>query len=419
MKLTIVAPHFPPSALPPAQRVRLLVKNLASLDVQTTVITTSAKYREEKEDPWMVELAGNDFKLIEVPSLHFKWTRKLGIGDLGLRMLPFLFFKLLIQSYKDKPDYILYPVPPWYILMIAPIIKKLTKVPYAIDFIDPWVVEDGLNQTAGVKKKISQWIARKLEGWVCGNASIIYAVSEGINNELLKRHPKLKTKKMLAIPYGAEASDFQLKTIKKEYDDIILIRYIGAVWEDAYPVLEALLEAFSLSKFKYELQFIGTSYTGEGLAKPQLNELVKKLNIEKQVTEDPNRKPYKEAVMLQMESDFLLLFGGMKSYYAASKLFGLIVSKKPFLAFLHRDSFPAQFLKNAKYPFLVEYSNENNELPTFKIDNLISVLNQLKASISRDELFEFPKSMIEKHTAFGMTKSFIEPMHESIKRKNS
>ena len=417
MNLTIVAPHFPPSALPPAQRVRLLVSNLATLGVQTKVITVPSKYREEKEDPWMLELAGSDFELIHTKAFHFKWTRKLGIGDLGLRMLPFLFFSLLKHCKKTSTDFILYPVPPWYILLIAPIIKKLTKVPYAIDFIDPWVAMDKDEVAKGIKQKVSNWIAHKSEAYVCGNSAIIYAVSAGINEELTARHPQLKNVPQYAIPYGAEEKDFKSIKIKDSNRADLLIRYIGAVWEDAYPVIDALLHAFSKVSVGFNLEFIGTSYAGDELAKPQLDAKIANYNLASKVMEDPFRKPYKEAIKLHMEADLLLLFGGMKSYYAASKLFGLIVSKKPFFAFLHKDSFPAKFLKEANYPFLVQYSNKNNELPKLQIEELVRVIKQLITSVNRNEFFEFPKNMIERHTALGMTNSFIEPMQEFIRSK--
>ena len=346
MKLFIVAPHFPPSALPPAQRVRLMMPHLKKLGVEATVFTTSPRNREEREDPWMLELAGNDYELIEVKCISQKWSRKLGFGDLGLRMLPFLFFKLWQQIKRKRPDFILYPVPPWYILLIAPILKKFNGVPYAIDFIDPWVAGGELSVDASFKKKMSQWIAIKLEGFVTKNASLIYSVSDGINEQLIKRHPDLKCKQMYAIPYGAEQSDYFVSASKKSERKEVLIRYIGAVWEDAYPTLGSLFSALSEINHPFHFELYGTSYSGEGLAKPQLNKWLTTNELQGKVKEYPARVAYREAVELNMESDILLLFGGMQPYYAASKLFGLIVSQKPFIAFLHRDSFPAKFLKS-------------------------------------------------------------------------
>lgn len=418
MRLTIVAPHFPPSSLPPSQRVRLMMPHLKKLSVKATVFTTPAKYREESKDPWMLELAGNDYDLVEVKSFSFRWTRKFGVGDLGLRMLPFLFFKLIRHCKKNKVDFILYLVPPWYILLIAPLIKRITGVAYGIDFIDPWVSGDTIKlKNATVKRRLSQWIARKLEVIVCRNASIIYSVSVGINQELLKRHPSLNKKRMFAIPYGAEEKDFSNSPIRQRKESAINIRYIGAVWPDAYPVIESLLAAFKDIQLDYRLEFYGTSYAGENLAKAQLGAWIETLDLKTKVFEYPNRVPYQEAVKLNMESDILVLFGGMQAYYAASKLFGLIVSKKPFFAFLHRDSFPAKFLKSFNYPFLVEYSEQNGDLPKEKQVELKVLVEKCLNEFANFTSLNLEDERIQKHTAFGMTQSFIDPINELLNER--
>tara|TARA_R110002049_G_scaffold221870_8_gene393426 strand:- start:2886 stop:4151 length:1266 start_codon:yes stop_codon:yes gene_type:complete len=417
MNLAIIAPHFPPSSLPPSQRVRLLVKNLKSLDVTTTIFTTNSKFREESIDDWMLELAGDDYNLIEVKSFNPVKTRKLGIGDLGLRMLPFLLPKLLAHSLTKKPDFLLYLVPPWYILLIAPFVKFLSGVPYAIDFIDPWVAGGEISKKASFKKKTSQWIARNLEGFVTKNASIIYAVSEGINQQLVERHPTLKRKEMYAIPYGAEQSDFFNQSFTLTESDTLTIRYIGAVWEDAYLTLDSLFTAISEIKTSFKCEFYGTSYAGEGLAKPQLDKWINKLSLIDRLIEFPDRVTYKKAVELNMKSDILLLFGGMQPYYAASKLFGLIVSEKPFFAFLHRDSYPAKFLTSMNYKYLVTYSETEGDLPVNQKDKVKDVLSALMAEFVTFEPLNINDSRILEHTALGMTKAFVKPMFQKLKNE--
>ena len=417
MKLFIVAPHFPPSALPPAQRVRLMMPHLKKLGVEATVFTTSPRNREEREDPWMLELAGNDYELIEVKCISQKWSRKLGFGDLGLRMLPFLFFKLWQQIKRKRPDFILYPVPPWYILLIAPILKKFNGVPYAIDFIDPWVAGGELSVDASFKKKMSQWIARKLEGFVTKNASLIYSVSDGINEQLIKRHPDLTCKQMFAIPYGAEQSDYFVSASKKSERKEVLIRYIGAVWEDAYPTLGSLFSALSEINHPFRFELYGTSYSGEGLAKPQLNKWLTTNELQGKVKEYPARVAYREAVELNMESDILLLFGGMQPYYAASKLFGLIVSQKPFIAFLHRDSFPAKFLKSFNYAYLLEYSHIPGDLPIDHSNELRIMIRKCFTEFMQFEPLDLSDSRIMVHTAQGMSTAFIDPIKAFLKQR--
>lgn len=412
-KIFIIAPHFPPSALPPSQRVRLMVKHLKRLGWYPHVFTTEPKFREEKEDAWMTELVGNDFDLTIVKSLNQNKTRKFGIGDLGLRMLPYLLPAIKKAAKKEKPDFILYPVPPWYILLIAPLIKRKTNIPYGIDFIDPWFVGD-IPENANFKKRISQKIARRFEKKAVLKADIIYSVSEGINNNLKERYA-VENKPLLAIPYGVEPSDFEIQ-IERNKTDKIIFRYIGAVWNDAYLVLETLLETLSLIEkdIPLKIEFFGTSYAGEGLAKPQTNKWIKEFKMENYMIENPLRVPYKKAVELTMSSDIILLFGGMQAYYAASKLMGLIASGKPFIAFLHEESFPANFLKKLNYSFLVTYSQKI--LPKTKFDELKLKIKKLISAKNSFVKFDLSNLLIQKHTALGMTKEFVKPIENLLKK---
>lgn len=418
-KLFIIAPHFPPSSLPPAQRVRLMVKHTTKLGFDTTVFTTFSKYREEKTDDWLNELTGNDFELITLKSLNQKITRKFKIGDLGLRFIPFLFFRLIKECRKQQPDFIIYPVPPWYLLMIAPIIKKITRVKYAIDFIDPWVNHDTINHK-GIKKKLTQWIARRLEGWTTRNSSFIYAVSEQINKDLVTRHPSLKNHVFEAIPYGVEVSDFNME-IKKKDHDYLQFNYIGAVWPAAQPVVKEVLNAFKeISKNqKINVDFIGTSYAGEGLAKKSLTDSITEINASSIIHEDPNRVTYKKAVELTKSADILFLFGDMSKQYAASKLMGLVASQQPFFAFVHEESFPYQFLKSLNYKYLVGYSSEEDQHPIKKTADLIKTMNELIEDIQAYKPISLDDEKFKKHTAYGMTNNILKPIKDIIKNDQS
>lgn len=389
-----------------------MVKHLKNLGWHPHIFTTEPKYREEKEDAWMTELAGNDFDITVIKSLNQKKTRKFGIGDLGLRMIPYLLPAIKKAAKKEKPDFILYPVPPWYILLIAPHIKRKTGIPYGIDFIDPWFVGE-IPKNANLKKRISQKIARKFEKKAVLKADIIYSVSEGINNNLKERY-SVDNELLLAIPYGVEPSDFALK-VKKEKSSKIIFRYIGAVWQDAYAVLEPLLK--SLSKIEKEIplkiEFYGTSYAGEGLSKPQTNKWTEKFAMQNFMTENPQRVPYKKAVELTLSADIILLFGGMQPYYAASKLMGLIASGKPFIAFLHKDSFPAKFLKELSYKYIITYSQK--ELPETKLSQLTEIIKELINKKDNFIKFDLSNPLIQKHTALGMTKEFVKPIENMLK----
>ena len=403
--------------MPPSQRVRLIVQHAASLGYYPTVFTVAQKYREEMEDPWMVELVGDKFEMVTVNCLDQNKTRKFRIGDLGLRILPFLFFTLRKYTKKERPDFILYPVPPWYILMIAPLIKRLTGVPYGIDFIDPWV-HDLDDRERSFKTRFSHWISRRMEKNVCKHASIIYSVSQGINDNLVKRYPFLEKKIFITVPYGAEQNDFdslrmQLQVVN---NDKIVIRYIGAIWLDCYAVLDGLMPALAEvgKAVPLQIEFLGTSYAAETMSKPQLGKWILENGMQDFTIENPYRVTYRKAVELTLQSDLLLLIGGMAPYYAASKLMGLLVSKKPFVAFVHEDSFPARLLLEINFPYVVTYGQSENRLPIHQIKCLTAII---KKAIAEKDTFtgvDLSHPVIQANTALGMTKTFLEPINKLL-----
>lgn len=412
--IVIIAPHFPPSAMPPSQRVRLLVRHLYELDWKTVVVTVDHYYREEVADPWMVELAGQQFEKVEIKCFDQRKTRKFGIGDLGLRMMPFLFFALLKQVRKQKPAFILYPVPPWYIMVIAPFVKWLTGTPYAIDFIDPWVRKP---KNENAKAKFSQWIARRLEGFAVKRSAAIFAVSKGILDDLAARYPSIKKKPMVAVPYGVELEDYKsvngngiARTPGK-----IVIRYIGAISDSMLRVVKVLLQAMKQVHAQKPLQveFIGTSYAGTGLAQPVVQPFIDELGLHDFVTEKPTRVTYRQALELTRAADVLVLVGDMTPYYAASKLMGLIASQQPFLAFVHYESFPARFLQELNYEYAVNYSGEDGYLPEDRAQALAEKLLHLVNNLPGFKPVSLNDPAFRQHTAWGMTKTFVDTLQNS------
>jgi hypothetical protein len=411
-KVFIAAPHFPPSALPPSQRVRLLVRHLAELGWWPTVFTVDHSFRDELSDPWMVQIAGNRFTKIEVACWDQHKTRKIGIGDLGIRMFWSLFFTLLKSIKKEKPAIVVFPVPPWYIMVMGPFIKWITGVPYAIDFIDPWVHNVSKK---GIKARLSQLIAKLLEGFVVKRSAVIYAVSEGILNDLRKRYPSIKSKPLIAVPYGVEVSDYSAIMTNERDNNIFTIRYTGAVSDLMLPVVDSLLKAFKIVKetVAIDVVFRGTSYAGAGQAQPKLAELINANCVNSFVKEYPDRVTYKEALEISVNADMQLLIGDTSSYYAASKLMGLIASQKLFFAFVHKDSFPSRFLEDLKYCYKVDFDIEN-----LSEENKIRELAEriLLALKTKDQFIPIDLSnhIFNQHTAKEMTKTFTVNFEKAI-----
>jgi hypothetical protein len=402
----IAAPHFPPSAMPPSQRVRLLVRHLHEFGWSPVIFTVDQYYREDTADPWMTEIAGNAFEKREVSAWDQRKTRKFGLGDLGIRMFFGLYRSMRKQAVNEKPALILYPVPPWYIMVMAPFIKRATGIPYAIDFIDPWVYQS--NQK-NVKSVLSSWVAKLLEGPVVKKSSAIFAVSKGILDDLKKRYPALSAIPMIAIPYGVEVSDYDAIQVQKKEDAGIVIRYTGAISEKMLVVVDCLLKALKeVHKIlPVRVIFTGTSYAGAGLTKPVLAGLIEKNGVGDFVTENPGRVGYREALEINKGADMQLLIGDTTPYYAASKMMGLVASGRPFFGWVHEESFPAKFLKELNYPDRLFFRTE--ELDTEK--KVKELAEALLFSLQNRERFvpvSLANPVFNQYTAKAMTATFAD-----------
>jgi len=402
----IPAPFFPPSALPPSQRVRLLVRHLHEFDWSPVIFTVDQNYREDEADPWMIEIAGNEFEKIEVKAWDQRKSRKLGVGDLGIRMFVGLYRSMLKQAKKRKPSLILYPVPPWYIMVMAPLIKRITGIPYAIDFIDPWVVQ---TKHRNIKALVSQQVAKLLEGRVVRKSSAIFAVSQGILDDLKNKYPSIASIPLIAVPYGVEISDYEAIPFHKKEGPGIVVRYTGAISDKMLIVMDSLLKAFKeiIKVLPVRVVFTGTSYAGKDLAKPVLAELISKNEVGGFVIENPARVGYREALEINKEADLLLLVGDTTPYYAASKMMGLVASGKPFFGWVHADSFPAKFLTALKYSHCLFFQTEDLGSEK-KIQQLSEAL--LYSLQNRDRFIPVPLEdpVFSMYTAQAMTKTFID-----------
>src|SRR5271169_3573321 len=86
-RVAIVGADFAPSSLPPALRIRFFVTHLREFGWEPTVITTDSSHYETALDPEIEELLPEGLRVIRTPALSRRWTRLIGVGDLGMRSM--------------------------------------------------------------------------------------------------------------------------------------------------------------------------------------------------------------------------------------------------------------------------------------------------------------------------------------------
>src|SRR5438876_11707966 len=84
-RVLMISPHFPPDTSAGAHRVRLLAPHLPQYGWEPTVVSVDPRDYESRLDPGLAELVPSSLRVIRCRALPLRWTRRIGVGDLGLR----------------------------------------------------------------------------------------------------------------------------------------------------------------------------------------------------------------------------------------------------------------------------------------------------------------------------------------------
>ena len=370
-RLLIVAPAFPPHPSPATHRARFLARHGRGHGWDVEVLTVRPDRYLEKLDHELAALVPQQVRVTRVGALSGRWTRRLGVSDLGLRSYPSLRRALHEICAAAPPDLLYFPGGPFYPFRLGPAMRRRFGVPYALDFTDPWVHPLPREQRRPWKKAYwAHTLARTLEPRAVEDAALLVAVSDATLDGVRARHPRIPADRYLAEPFGFDASDFAAvraaaapNRFWKSDDGAVHLAYVGAVPPSMGETVRALLAGLaSLRERRPELgrrlrlHFLGTSYdpvAREGLVAP----LAREAGVADVVFETPIRLPYVDALRALVQADGLLALGSTERHYTASKIFNCILAGRPMLTLFHEASPVVDFVRTARAGELVTYDD--------------------------------------------------------------
>ena len=144
---------------------------------------------------------------------------------------------------REKIDVIFSSAPPYTTNLIGLFLHRFSGLPWVADFRDSWI---GWLSAPAWRPKL----ARALEWWmeesVLRYADRVLAVSRGVQEDLLSRHPHLRDGRWRQLPNGYDMRDFQ-ELAPKLTDGRIVITYTGSLYGNRNPeyllrALEGLLQ---------------------------------------------------------------------------------------------------------------------------------------------------------------------------------
>jgi glycosyltransferase involved in cell wall biosynthesis len=348
----ILSPYFPPSTLAGVHRARHLAKYLPASGWTPVVVCVDEAHHEERLDPSLAGLLPAGIEVAKTGAVPAWLTRRIGIGDIGLRAWAYLQRTVFTIIEKRPVDAVLITGAPFYPMLLASQIKEHFGVPVVLDFQDPWVSAWGAMQPAFSKARLSHRLARLLEPRALRGADYVTSVSDVQNAEMAARHPWFDNSRMAAIPIGGDLDDFKaLRGRSAEAEETTLesgfvhLSYVGTFLPRSEPLVRVLLQAYAKLRSaepalaaRVRLNFVGTSNRPNDNASYRVRPIAEEVGVAEVIREIPRRIPFLQALKVLAESNGLLLIGSDEPHYTASKIYPALMSGRPFLSLFHRAS---------------------------------------------------------------------------------
>lgn len=368
-KILILTSHFSPSNLTSVHRSRLFAKHLPSFSWDPIIISVHERYYEEPLDEHIGKLLDPSLRIEKVSAIPNQPLRL--VGDVGIRGFFPLLFKVLSIIKKEEVHFLYITIPSNFVSLIGPIVNRLTKLPYGIDYIDPWV-----HKWPGTEKKFSKhWWMMKLGEWLepiaVKKASLITGVAPGYYLDVLYRNPKIRRIKTASMPYGGEVSDHTMVKklglgpyLFKKSDQYFDFVYAGAMLPNAYQPLEAIFKAIKQSRKKFEktrFHFIGTGKSPKDKAGYNIKPIAEKYGLWNTVIyEYPARIPYLDVLAHLAAAGGAFILGSTEPHYTPSKVFQSVLSGRPIFAILHQESSACKVIEGTGSGKVLSFDGEND-----------------------------------------------------------
>jgi glycosyltransferase involved in cell wall biosynthesis len=379
-RVLMLSPHFPPDASAAAHRVRLLAPHLSSFGWEPTVVTVDPRDCEGRLDPELADLLPPELRVIRCRAWPPHVTRRFAVGDLGLRAYSGLRRASIDLLARERFDALFITIYPTYPALLGPLLKRRFRLPFVLDYQDPWIgawgrtVGPGLNGRPDRKSRLARAVAVRLEPRAVRAADAITAVSAETYEAVRRRYPGLEDTPCLAIPVGGDPRDFaHLGTRRRGQgyfdptDGRAHVVCVGTLLPLGFETLRAVLGAAALlrdrrpeSYARVRFHFFGTSNQTDAGAAPRVLAVARELGVGDCVTEVAPRIGYLDALSVQTDATAILMIGSTEPHYTASKLYPGLFARRPVLAVFHETSSVVEILRRAGRPpavRLVTYSD--------------------------------------------------------------
>jgi glycosyltransferase involved in cell wall biosynthesis len=367
-RVLFISPHFPPDSSAGTHRVRLLAPHMAGHGWEPTALTVDPADYEGALDHALAASVPKDVRVVRTRAWPASITRRIGIGDLGVRAYAGLRRGATMLLERERFDAVFITIYPTYTALLGPHLKRKFGVPFVLDYQDPWVGEwgrsvgSGANGRTDLKSRASRWLATRLEPVALTSADAVTAVSRATYEQALARTPKAAPKATAELPIGWDSRDLQFVSARASLlnqlnlssaSNLLHISYVGTLLPTGFDTLRALFAALAAGRSRnsdlarVRLHFFGTSNLRSNDARPRVLPIANECGLADVVTEHAPRLDYFDALGVLKTSDAVLLLGSHEHHYTPSKVFPALVAERPVLALMHEASTASDLLRRA------------------------------------------------------------------------
>lgn len=412
-RVLIVSPHFPPVNAPDMQRVRMSLPFFRAHGWDPYVLAV-APIGGESIDPILAETIPADVPVVRVPSLPARVAQRLGVGNVALRAMPWLYRSGSELIRTHGIDLVYFSTTMFLSMPLGRIWRRQFGVPFVLDIQDPWLsdyYETHPDVAAPPKYAAAHRVHATLEPWTMRKAGGLIAVSDAYIATLRRRYPWIAEECCATIPFAASETDAafvqahpQANTIFTRQPGELHTVSIGRGGDDIAPALRILFEAVARVAAARpgapspHLHFVGTDYATDARARKTVEPVAASTAAQLSVTERTSRIPYFEALQVMQDADFLLLVGSDDPQYTASKVYPYLLSRKAIVAVVHEKSGLVPLLTRAGAVLATFGSTTAQSAVEGLVPQLASLLERLPARV------ELPAEVVAACSADDMTR---------------
>lgn len=359
------------------QRVRMSLPHYRANGWEPVVLTLADHFQDGVREPELLTTLPPDLRIIRIPAIPVRVARWCGLGNTGLRMLPYLLWCGTRLLRAEKFDLVFFSTTQFITFPLGRLWRSWFGVPYVIDLQDPWRTNyyerrESIRPPGGWKYQFARFQAWLLEGWTYKRVGAVMSVSPRYLADLRARYRWFDQVPAEVIGFGGSREDLLHATVplrekplfNRERGEIHLL-YTGASGPVMPHSLSVLFEGLRRYRARQpahaarlRLHFVGTSYVPPGRGKPSVLPVAEACGVAELVEEIPHRIGHLEALRWQRQADALLLPGSSDLAYSPSKIYPYFLTGRPILGLVFRDSVMESLLDKLDCAFMVRFADQ-------------------------------------------------------------